>query len=1772
MALGAKIQIDGESKNSLGPKIQLDEVGSGAPSFIDQVANAGLGAVDALGSLAGQAISFPASLAYEAAGHLTGQGKDVAKQWGQIPGYYTQPGMITGTVRSLAGLPSIPQEQTMAARYSEPIAKTFETLIPSQQIEEGLGRAKELGAPEKVTDALAFGASKFIELMAFGGYHKIATGAIGKVKGKLKEYQKAPTPQAQGDLLGELEGVLGKLNEKGVDTMELRSYIPNISETEFAKIQDTPVPRQTVSGNIPIEQIQSVRDIEARNTQLMQRTNAESQRFMQSRSALQQALKANVPKPESPAIIEPKQTGLTPQETLEAAKINVNLTGDPKIISMEEYKTLLEQEQLAKIPTQENVSAKLEAMRAEAKAQIMARSKIIPEPVKNTGSYSSAVSEEMMQQIQDGSVPVPKVTPEQIEKMRLDNKTVQDPLPPVKRQIINALEYIDPNKKAGADIPIRQQQEAARTNQIASEAVSRQRTLQQMLQKGATNKEVRTYQPPPAKVEPPPVKVEPIVEPTTDAAIKQQALMNEVSKTSNNVVASVEPSADIDLYHGGFSKWETEPGFPNGRPRLDKVGTGIGETSRGEGWYGTDSESISKTFSPDGKNLYKLKMPKEVADTLIDFDKPLSEQNQKVKSIAEKNNIPIEAQIKEGSDIVQSGPFKGIPFKEDLSGYYVEMFGGQKTYIKLDPEFTGHDFYNSLSQKLGSDKLASEYLAKEGILGNKHKGTSRGPGDYNYYVIWDQATLDSMAKKSLGGKVVDEPTSVQKMNIVSEPELKPQSKLAEVVEAKSPTQVPEFTTHKEAKQSYELNKRQFATVDEAKTFYDTIPQEIRDEFSPEVLKVGKKYRIGTKILTEMPEEEIVAKIKDTVKELGDIDQGRDVPIPKMAEQMTGEQVYKAVTDMIPEIQAALQNGTNVEVVHQKLASLGDHAATSLEFELLDKIESMLPQLWKKKMEIDSVLEQQFSEAHKADMKSAKTTAKGKEIKVDASGYNGVSVRDIKNTATAINKIVGNIGAVGPEVGGGKQSRLSLLNQAEIDSIRRVKEAAQKAGKEIGEFLLELGMTRENAQKIVETIGEMGEEKVGRKELRSTPEQLERATAGLESEMEKIRDPIKRYYQEMYDKRQMVDTYRPGDGNYQRQLPGTPQTPPELSGKAMGNTALSPHNVLNVFKSGDNPVTDVIKSHNAFTRNVSNGKKWIKDLLKDVPEMSPEAQKKFENIYDQYSDRYKLRAQIGRSVASLEKRIAKKSGEQKAALEKELKIEQAKFGEANKMAKDMAADFDTLINSPESPALTEPTVRIMLAADGTLPKHIQLSPLEADVAAKIRTYFDSTAEDMKALGMPTKEGYVHRVWKPLVNKDVLESSFFQRSMRTPSMLRQMSQLPDGRTWFPDAKATLESYVPIIERELAYNPFLDRWSSFIDKTESPKLRAYMQQWVNDNLYRKPDSFMGNVNAAATAFEFARLIGLSLPVAFKHLMKVWGTTSQNSLDVNALALADTMKALGQFTKEKFGGIPKDKELEVFRSYVTTRDIVKSLDESPLHGMLDMVKGILGSPTATIEAFDNGISVFSAIRKGAKKGIDSQTTERAMIRTILDVNFRSGWDQPLWLKTDAARWMLMFQSTPYKSAELKYQMVKRALNNERDAFGTHYGQQLLKYVLTIGAVEAIARANDTSVLEQVMHMPFFSHWLVGTKEQPGVKLHMPKSATSPLVGLAYKMSSNKRGALAGAQEQFGLDRNFLPTQRSSPSLDRYVRAAEGNKRKFNTITQMILGLRPLEEESGGR
>ena len=50
------------------------------------------------------------------------------------------------------------------------------------------------------------------------------------------------------------------------------------------------------------------------------------------------------------------------------------------------------------------------------------------------------------------------------------------------------------------------------------------------------------------------------------------------------------------VYHGGPNLWKPEKGFPHGRPRLDKIGTGEGSQAYGWGIYLADAEAVGKRY------------------------------------------------------------------------------------------------------------------------------------------------------------------------------------------------------------------------------------------------------------------------------------------------------------------------------------------------------------------------------------------------------------------------------------------------------------------------------------------------------------------------------------------------------------------------------------------------------------------------------------------------------------------------------------------------------------------------------------------------------------------------------------------------------------------------------------------------------------------------------------------------------------------------------------------------------------------------------------------------------------------------------------------------------------------------------------------------------------------------------------------------------------------------------------------------------------------------
>ena len=350
-------------------------------------------------------------------------------------------------------------------------------------------------------------------------------------------------------------------------------------------------------------------------------------------------------------------------------------------------------------------------------------------------------------------------------------------------------------------------------------------------------------------------------------------------------------------HHGTPHVWMPEPGFPHGRPRLDKIGTGEGAAAFGWGWYSAEAEVTGKAYlgasgqsiDVDGKiysgtkkplekqtaeemavtiaansllvnksilmeahrirtaariaknnpesltlfekeagwdqaeklntvadildkwanadvkianSLYKLEIPDDVIPKLLDWDKPLSEQSEYIKILLGKNvnlvpgDVTHDIYTKTGKRLAWA---RGEEEKAEWErqGYVL------RPVKPLDAK--GSRYYEHLTQKFGSQKAASKYLASIGIPGNKYldqmsrnyniidnqmkvaydnfNGDAEAAADYlvqylhdtpeekskarqNYinkfkrgytynYVIWDQKVLDRIALLERNGEKLD---------------------------------------------------------------------------------------------------------------------------------------------------------------------------------------------------------------------------------------------------------------------------------------------------------------------------------------------------------------------------------------------------------------------------------------------------------------------------------------------------------------------------------------------------------------------------------------------------------------------------------------------------------------------------------------------------------------------------------------------------------------------------------------------------------------------------------------------------------------------------------------------------------------------------------------------------------------------------------------------------------------------------------------------------------
>jgi hypothetical protein len=270
------------------------------------------------------------------------------------------------------------------------------------------------------------------------------------------------------------------------------------------------------------------------------------------------------------------------------------------------------------------------------------------------------------------------------------------------------------------------------------------------------------------------------------------------------------------VYHGTPHVWAPEPGFPHGRPRLDKIGTGEGAHSYGWGWYSADAEAVSDYYRPhafkqhrrvfiDGVSSYDfynskaLSEPPKKGDIYYGLDEALGfithyvrrhsdEQRglEEARAVAEKlgdKDVAAAAAkfLFENHTVTVTPDFTpprpGATYKLDLPDEVIpkllvwdKPFSQQPGYVKLKLKqagFTvlpGEDPQGSVihaimrgKRKSVEEKSASDHLLSIGIPGLRYldqQSRSKGEGSYNY-VIWDQQVLDKIALLERNGEKLD---------------------------------------------------------------------------------------------------------------------------------------------------------------------------------------------------------------------------------------------------------------------------------------------------------------------------------------------------------------------------------------------------------------------------------------------------------------------------------------------------------------------------------------------------------------------------------------------------------------------------------------------------------------------------------------------------------------------------------------------------------------------------------------------------------------------------------------------------------------------------------------------------------------------------------------------------------------------------------------------------------------------------------------------------------
>lgn len=490
-------------------------------------------------------------------------------------------------------------------------------------------------------------------------------------------------------------------------------------------------------------------------------------------------------------------------------------------------------------------------------------------------------------------------------------------------------------------------------------------------------------------------------------------------------------------------------------------------------------------------------------------------------------------------------------------------------------------------------------------------------------------------------------------------------------------------------------------------------------------------------------------------------------------------------------------------------------------------------------------------------------------------------------------------------------------------------------------------------------------------------------------------------------------------------------------------------------------------------------------------------------------------------------------------------------------KDYVSKYDAIIKPL---AQEHPSVRLFLAAEDTAEFEMypwlkgMINENEVKAASMLKLMNEDYAGRMVAMGQKVikERPFMHHAAHPerrykVIEDLVRESTDTQMSM-TPPMARFFSRSSGMRPMMPEATYTMNKYIPDVNLRLASIEFWkgptgkgpDGWDAFArsDVIQSNQGMANFFERFKNGFKPQDRTAINKVAEVMYGMEVARLLAFSASVPFKHSLKLVGDFRVFGME-GVKIIPESSKTFFRSLGRKIG-IKSEKGVydDAVEAMTNTGGFVRTMADLDIANApnsvweyaLQTFNRYGGAPTAAVEKFDRGTSTIAAMRMAEKQGMSAEQATYAIYDTIIKTNFLSGTLNPGWLRDPKIRFFFMFQGTPYKIMEqrvalsmraykgvkkggqellkqlrqdvkegehrLKWNLIKDALESEKDIFGTPLVRQFMRQILAMGVVLGTAKyAFDADLMNHIFHPPFIK------TEKKGIKL-----AFSPITNAAYK------------------------------------------------------------------